>query len=109
MEADVIKREFQHDVDAFVTGVMFHKGSVVGVLKKHCRSDADYRLVLKSLTGHTSSKDMSEAQFHALYKFVLPFKPEGGKWDSQRGDDLTVMCNALVNAAVDVPEQGRFA
>lgn len=109
MEADVIKAEFQKDVDAFMDGIMFNRGCVVGVIKKACRSDSDYRLVLKALTGKTSSKELDEAQFYALYKFALPYKPEGGKWQSKRGDDLERMCNALILSTIDIVEQSRFA
>lgn len=109
MDADVIKQEFQYEVDSFIDGIVFHQGTIVGVLKKACRSDSDYRLVLKALTGKTSSKLLSPAEWHGLYKFVLPVKPEGEKWHSQRGDDLEKMCNALVLSMVDVPAQGRFA
>jgi len=108
MEAETIKREFSKDVESFVAGEVFHQGTIVGVLKKHCGSDADYRLVLKALTGKTSSKLLSPAEWYALLKFVQPHKPQGGKWGSVRGDDLSTMCAALVRSMVDVPEQMRF-
>lgn len=109
MEADVIKREFQRDCSAWTGGKVFSEGAIVGVLKKHCRSDSDYRLVLKALTGKTSSKLLSPEEWYAMLLFVKPFKPEGGKWDSERGEDLTRMCDLLINSLVDVPEQARFA
>lgn len=92
----------------YYTGKM--EGTIIGVLKKCAGSDDNYRLVLKSLTGHTSSKELTPAQWYALFKFVMPFKPEGGKWQSQHTDEeLSRWCNMLVNSTIDVPEQMRFA
>lgn len=107
-EVEVIKREFQKDVDAFVDGEVFSRGAIVGVLKKHCRNDSEYRQVLKALTGKTTSKQLTPAEWYALLKFVKPFKPEGGKWGSERGEDLNRMCNALVRSLDEAPEQTTF-
>ena len=109
MDAQQIKQEFDQNVESFISGVVFSQGSVVGILKKACHSDGDYRLVLKQLTGHTSSKELNDAQWHALYKFVLPMKPENGKWQSGRGtSELESMVNALVRQAVDQEGQLNF-
>lgn len=109
MNSDEIIAQFEHNVITYYAWVNFSKGSVVGILKKACRSDSDYRLVLKVLSGKTSSKEISEAQFYALYLFVMPWKPEGGKWGSGRGDsELAKMCDSLIREAVDVPEQSRM-
>lgn len=108
-EVDVIKREFQKDVDGFQDGEVFSQGAIVGVLKKHCRNDSEYRQVLKALTGKTTSKQLTAAEWYALLKFVKPFKPQGGKWGSERGEELNRMCNALVRSMDSVPEQIRFA
>lgn len=109
MDADVIKREFEKDMASYVAGEVFSQGAIVGVLKKHCRSDSDYRMVLKALTGKTSSKLLTPEEWLGLLRFVQPNKPEGGKWGSARGDELTSMCSALILSLVDVPEQMRFA
>lgn len=109
MNAEEIKKEFDQNVGNFISGVVFSQGAVVGVLKKACRSDGDYRLALKALTGRMSSKELDDAQWNALYKFVLPMKPEGGKWQSGRGaSELESMVNCLVNQAVDQPGQLNF-
>lgn len=109
MNAAEIIAQFEHNVIRFVSGVVFSQGSVVGILKKACRSDSDYRLVLKALSGKTSSKELTDAQWHALYLFVLPCKPEGGKWQSQHGDlELAKMCDSLVRNAVDQPGQTQM-
>jgi len=44
---------------------------------------------------------MSEAQWFALMHFVQPYKPEGQRWQSQRGDDLRVDCGILLTAQAD--------
>lgn len=109
MDAETIKQEFKQDMDNFVDGDVFSKGAIVGVLKKHCQSDADYRLVLKALTGKTSSKLLTPAEWFALLEFVKPYKIMGvGRWDTQR-EDLGAACSALVRSTYDVPEQTRFA
>lgn len=110
MNADEIKNQFNDNMTRYDSAVLYSKGSVVGILKKACRmNDGDYRLVLKALTGKTSSKEITEEQFYALYKFVQPVKPEGSKWQSGKGDDeLQKECDALVRSSVDVPDQTRF-
>lgn len=106
MEANDIIQEFKRAVERHIDSVV-HLGAVVGVLKKACRSDSDYRLVLKALTGKTSSKELTQAQIYALFNFVQPYKPDGGKWQSKR-DNLPQMCDALVRNMVDVPEQEKM-
>jgi len=110
MTADKLKVAFNRYVSSFIGGEVFHQGTIVGVLKKCCGSDANYRLVLKALTGKTSSKLLSPAEWYAIFRFVAPYKPEGGKWQSQHTDEeLSSWCNVLVNSMIDVPEQARFA
>ncbi len=106
MLADMIILEFQRDVDKHIDSVI-RLGTVVGVLKGACRSDSDYRLVLKALTGKTSSKELTQAQIYALFNLVQPYKPDGGKWQSKR-NNLTQMCDALIRKMVDVPEQEKM-
>jgi len=94
---ETIAETFHHHVDKFVGGEAFHKGTIVGILKKACGSDGRYRQVLKGLTGRTSSKELNDAQWYALWTFVKPVKPEGGKWQSEHGDDkLQSWCDAVV-------------
>ena len=107
MDAQLLIQQFKTDTESYTGGVSIHQGTVVGVMKKYCRSDGDYRLALKALTGKTSSKQLSEAEWYALYQLVLPVKPEGGKWQSGR-DDIEEIINALVNSMVDVPAQTSF-
>lgn len=84
----------------------YSRGSVIGILKKACKTDSRYRQVLKALTGFTSSKLLADNQWFALYKFVLPTKPEGGHWQSGHGNDiLEKWCNTIVNHSDAIPEQ----
>lgn len=106
MNADKIKDLFKRECDTFQDGIVFHKGTVIGVLNKACNGESNRHLVLKYLTGKVSSKLLTEAEFYALYKLVLPIKPEGGHWQSGRGDaELEAMCGTLLAAAVDQPGQ----
>ena len=108
MNAQEIINQFKIDVEQY-NGVIVHHGAVVGVLKKAIRNDSDYRLVLKALTGKTSSKSLSPAEMYALHQFVLPVKPVGGKWQSRRGDEeLKKMCNVLINSTVEQEGKTSF-
>jgi len=109
MDASTLKSAFDRHVSSFVDGEVFHKGTIVGVLKTCAGNDGNYRLVLKALTGKTSSKELSDAQWFALYKFVYPIKPEGEKWHSgHTNEELTRWCNTLVLSTVDQPGQKNF-
>lgn len=106
---EIIRDTFRDKVDRFVDGEVFHKGTIVGILKKACGSDSRYRQVLKGLTGRTSSKELNEAQWYALYTFVKPVKPEGGKWQSEHGDEkLASWCDAVVRHMDAQPGQETF-
>ena len=96
--AQLLIDTFHDHVNRFVSGEVFHQGTVVGVLKKACgNKDETYRKVLMVLTGRDSSKLLNPAQWNALYRFVMPVKPEGGKWGSGHGDDkLKEWCELLV-------------
>lgn len=107
--AEALKSAFNRHVKSFVGGEVFHQGTIVGVLKTCAGSDGNYRLVLKALTGKTYSKQLSPAEWYALYKFVMPIKPEGEKWHSKHtNEELTRWCNMLVRSTVDVPGQMQF-
>lgn len=101
MNAETINQEFDKNAAKFVDGVVVAKGAITGVLNQACGGDDNRHLVLKALTGSTSSRSMSEAQWFALLQFVQPYKPEGGRWQSQRGDDLRVECGILLTAQAD--------
>lgn len=101
MSADEIVRLFNMDKKEYPGSVLFHKGAVIGVMNKACNGDENRRMVLKYLTGKTSSSLISDAEFYALYKLVMPCKPIGGHWGSARGDmELESMCGTLLAAAV---------
>lgn len=100
--AQDIKNAFNRRVQEYDPAQIYYtgkmEGTIIGVLKKCCGSDDNYRQVLKALTGKTSSKDLSNAEWYALWKFVKPTKPEGGKWQSEHTDtQLNVLCNTLIN------------
>lgn len=100
MNTEDIKKKFNEDVDAH-NGAEVHHGTIVGVLKKAVAGRDDYyRMVLKALTGKSSSKELNAAEWEALFKFVRPFKPEGGHWTSIDPDLLVESCKALVMDAL---------
>lgn len=106
MNAEEIKQQFEHD-KAEYAGQIFHHGTVVGVLNKACNGEANRRLVLKALTGKTSSKLLTDAEFYALHRFVQPYKPEGFTWMSQK-DNLEQLCGILMTSLVDQPGQTKM-
>jgi hypothetical protein len=104
-----IKEQFKKDVDNFIDGEVFSKGAVVGVLSKACGGDTNRYIITKYLTGKSSSKDLSEAEWNALLKLVAPFKPEGGKWMSARSEpSLERICSELLREALIAQGQGEF-
>lgn len=105
-----IKDEFNANVDRYDGGNQLNagmQGAVIGTLEKACGGKEDRKRVLRLLTGHTSSKELNSAQWSALYSLVLPWKPEGGKW--QTGNpNLDEICNILLLADMDQPGQMKF-
>ena len=101
MNATEIKQEFDKNAAKFADGVVVAKGAITGVLNQACGGDDNRHLVLKALTGSTSSRSISERHWFALLQFVQPYKPEGQRWQSQRGDDLRVECGILLTAQAD--------
>lgn len=97
MNAQEIVDEFNHNVSKFQNGEVLAKGAITGVLEKACGGKENRYLVLKELTGYTSSKKLSEAQWYGLLCLVQPHKPQGGHWTTQRGKtDLQIICGALL-------------
>ena len=109
MEAEEIRKRFQKDVLSFnKLDPSHHNGVIIGVLTYACRGDANRKLVQKYLSGHISSKDLLPAEWWAMWNFVQPEKPVGGKWQSARGEDLARDCNIILNALVDQPGQTKM-
>lgn len=108
MNANEIKELFNQYKKEFDHQTVFHHGTVVGVLNKACNGEANRRLVLKELTGKTSTKELNDCDFYALYRFVQPFKPVGGTWGSEKGAELESMCSTLLLAHVDQEGQTKM-
>lgn len=105
-----IKEGFEEYINKYDGGTMDKRfqGAVIGTLEKACGGKPENRhRVLRMLTGHTSSKELNEAQWYALGQLTLPFKPDGGKWTSGN-QHLEEVCNALLNADVDQPGQAKM-
>ena len=98
------REDFLKDVSRFVDGEVLAKGAVVGVLEKACGDKTNRYIISKYLTGKSSSKDWTEAQWFAMNELVKPFKPEGGKWQSARTDLSQILTELLRNALL---EQGQ--
>jgi hypothetical protein len=114
MDASEIKKRFKFYVDEYVPAYHPHPrvvGASIGVLEKAVKGEANRRLVLKALCGHTSIKQMSDAELYALVKFVNPDKPVN-HWVSAHGEKLEQMAGALLEEmfvengqlALDIPQ-----
>lgn len=79
------------------------KGAIVGVLEKASGGKVNRKLVLKFLTGKESSKQLTDNEWHALNRFVLPHKDAGGRWGSAHGMGLVDWC-ATIAAAQQIVE-----
>jgi hypothetical protein len=69
--------------------------AALGTIAKAAGGDANRKLVQKALCGKTSSKQMTDAEKYALYKFAAPAKI-GGHWQSEHGLSLIEMCGLLL-------------
>jgi len=110
MNADEIIQDFKDNMDKYsgdITYAAGMQGAITGILEKACGGKDNRKLVLKLLTGHTSSKDLHLSHWHGLYLLVLPFKPEGGKWGSAN-TELDRICNCLLNKSYDQPGQTKM-
>jgi hypothetical protein len=71
MNAQQIKDRFQHHVDNyemnFPPSAKAH-GVYVGILNRVCKGDANRKLVLKFLTGKTSTKILTDNEWVAVKK-----------------------------------------
>lgn len=97
MNAQDIINEFKDNVGRFSGGEIIAKGAITGILEKACGGKENRYLVLKVLTGKTSSKLLDEAEWYGLLCLVQPYKPAGGHWTTQRGEnDLKAICGAIL-------------
>lgn len=100
MNAQEVIDQFKKDEEEYQEGAIIEpgiKGAVVGILTRAAKGEANRHLVLKVLTGHTSSKEIADRQWYALLRLVEPEKPEGGKWQSAKGEYiLTNICGQLI-------------
>lgn len=98
------KPKFDTDVAKFIGGTVVAQGAVIGVLEKALGSKTDRYIVSKYLTGHSSSREFTDAQWYAMNELVKPFKPEWGKWQSARTDFHQIVTELLREALL---EQGQ--
>lgn len=105
-----IKAEFDANVDRYDGGNALNKGmqgAITGTLEKSCNGKENRKRVLRLLTGHTSSKELTDAHWNGLHSLVLPWKPEGGHWQSGN-PNLDEICIILLLADVDQPGQTKM-
>lgn len=97
MNAEETIQEFKSNCEKYSGGQNDYKGVITGLLNKACGGEANRYLVLKALTGKTSSKLLTEAEWYGLLLLIHPEKPEGGKWQSAIGDhELSMICGRIL-------------
>ena len=83
------------------------RGACRGALNKACGGDDNRKLILKALTGSTSTKSLTTNQWYALFRFVFPyenseftFKSEAtGKWAGR--EELSAWCGAIMTHVLE--------
>ena len=83
------------------------QGACRGALNTACGGDDNRKLIVKALTGSTSTKNMTTNQWYALFRFVFPyengefvFKSEvTGKWAGR--EELTAWCGAIMTHVLE--------
>lgn len=70
-----------------------HRGAIVGMLNKTCGNDAQRHELLKRLFGKGSTKDLYDAEWHALEKWI-DVKQFGSLWVPQ--DNLQDEVNCIL-------------
>ena len=109
---DELKEHFDKQVKAFelttrsVSTIDGYRKAVLSNLIKYSNGDSNRKLVMKALTGKTSSKLLTDAEWYAFYKMTLP-DPDN-HWRSSHEIDLITWCGIILAHVVDVPEQERM-
>ena len=108
--ADEIKNRYRLHKSNFGTPrekpVYGNHGAIVGALNKACKGDENRKRLLKVLTGHTSSKDLTLADWYALAHMTRPHKdPITDRWTY--ADNLEYLCGVLLES--DAVENGQMA
>ena len=98
MNAEKIKARFEFYLtnnDGLYPPSAKAHGVYVGALNKACKGDANRKLVLKYLTGKTSTKVLSDIEWIALRKMIDVSQVE-----------LETMCGVILGACVKQDGQG---
>jgi len=108
--ADEIKNRYRLHRSNFGTPrekpVYSNHGAIVGALNKACKGDENCKRLLKVLTGHTSSKDLTLADWYALAHMTKPHKdPTTDRWTY--AENLEYLCGVLLES--DAVENGQMA
>ena len=75
------------------------RGAINGILSKALGGNENRKLFLKYLTGHSSSKELSDGQWYALYCLVQPFRDPLIGWISDNPNFESAMGALLVDMA----------
>jgi len=108
--ADAIKARYNMHKSNYGTSreqlIYGNHGAIVGALNKACKGDENRKRLLKILTGHSSSKDLTLADWYALAHMTRPHKdPITDRWTY--ADNLEYLCGVLLES--DAVENGQMA
>src|SRR3990167_411202 len=92
---DQFEELLPREVDAELTEGA--KGALIGHLNQACGGDANRKLVLNFLTGHSSSKELKRYAWEQLRRWV-DAQEIGGKWYPRNGlkEDCRVILEHVV-------------
>jgi hypothetical protein len=109
-----IKAHIDHIVaggakDLFVISHEGLRGACINALNSACGSNENRKLLLRALFGKTSSRELTDAEWYALFRFVFQrdeygnfvFKDAGGRWSGR--PELEHWCGIVLEAIADQP------
>lgn len=101
------KEEYYADRQDLSTAHIFpmssgERGTLIGALNKELGGDLNRKQFLKALTGHSSSKDLLDAEWYAL-KVVTGYGNVGGVWGF--GPEAVLHMRACIEEAMQSSDQ----
>lgn len=80
---DEVKKKIQFYIDSY-SGLPFNerkKGAITGRLNEHLGGDENRHIVLNWLFGVSSSKELDDSQWDAVFTWIGFVKDESGSWE----------------------------
>jgi hypothetical protein len=105
MDFQSIKNRFDEHVNNPEKFNVLLQGPILGVFTRAAGGTENRYLITKALTGNIHSKDMTMAQWYAMWKFVDPGTDASGHWGSNHGTKFEEMCKIILEHICSQPGQ----